>query len=426
MTRTGSHPSCISPDGPADPLAAVSPGPRLAAVHRDLRRAVAEFARDRVAPRITRMEATGEVEHGLVTEMARRGWIGVTIPAAHGGMGLGHEAKTLVIEELSRVSGAMGAAAQASMLGVAKILHFGTGEQHRQWLPAIAAGACLPTIAVTEKASGGEVLSMKATGRRKGAQWVLTGRKTFIGNSHLGHLHGVVVRTGTARDRSRRLTAFLVEHDRKGVTLAPHPPYLGLRGFSFGEVILDHVTVPDSNRIGEVGEGLDVAYSSSVLYGRLNLAAVALGIHDATRAQATSYASGRPRIAAHSTVRNRLGEIDALLRTSRLAVYHAARRLDGGLPCDADLLTAKYSAVEGVQRATALGMRIHGAAGLSAGLPMERYHRDAQCLEPPAGTADIQLHRLAEDLLSPGRHPQWSARFARPLTPPPAALAHSP
>ncbi|GAA2254143.1 acyl-CoA dehydrogenase family protein [Streptomyces amakusaensis] len=390
--------------------------------HPELRAAVRAFAEAEIAPRIPHMEASGAIEDGLVREMARQGWIGVTIPAAYGGMGAGHEAKTALVDELSRVSAAMGAAVQASILGTAKIDHFGTEEQREEWLPQVADGSVLPTIAVTEAASGGHVLGMASTGRRKGRGWILDGRKVFVGNSHIGGLHGVVVRTG---DGARGLTAFLVEHDRKGVSLAPHEPRVGLRGFSFGELILDGVRVPESHRVGEVGEGLAVAYSSSVLYGRLNLAAVALGIHRAVLGQTVDFVSGRPRIAGEGVVRDRLGQIAADLRVAELAVYHAARRLDRAEPCDMDLITAKLQAVEAVRRATDLGMQTHGAAGLLTSMPMERYLRDALCVEPPAGTSDIQRHRLAEEALDPSRHVQWSQRFARPLTPPSVALAHS-
>ncbi|MCM2393613.1 acyl-CoA dehydrogenase family protein, partial [Streptomyces albipurpureus] len=161
--------------------------------HQLLRRTVRDFAQSEIAPRITHMEATGQIERDLVTAMARQGWIGVTIPAAYGGMDAGHVAKTVIIEELSRVSAAMGAAAQASMLGVAKILHLGNDEQQHTWLPQIAEGVCLPTIAVTETESGGHVLGMRSRARRTGSGWVVTGRKVYIGNSHLGHLHGVIV-----------------------------------------------------------------------------------------------------------------------------------------------------------------------------------------------------------------------------------------
>src|SRR5690606_21769570 len=113
---------------------------------------------------------------------------------------------------------------------------------------------------------------------RDGDDYILNGRKVYVGNSHVGDLHGVVVRTGPGKDG---LSAFLVEANRPGFSLAPHKPAMGLHGFSFGELIFDNCRVPAANMLGEEGGGLPVAYSSSVLYGRANLTAVSLGIHQA-------------------------------------------------------------------------------------------------------------------------------------------------
>jgi alkylation response protein AidB-like acyl-CoA dehydrogenase len=164
------------------------------------------------------MEASRSVSHELSRLIARQGWIGVTISDRYGGMGMGHLAKTVIIEELARVSGAM---VQASQLGVAKIVHFGTEEQKKRWLPAIASGDCLPTIAVTEPDSGGHVLGMTSSAIRDGDDYLLNGRKVFVGNSHVGDLHGVVVRTGPG---SKGLSAFLVESGRPGFPWVPRNP----------------------------------------------------------------------------------------------------------------------------------------------------------------------------------------------------------
>jgi acyl-CoA dehydrogenase len=189
--------------------------------HERLRWKVREFAETKVRPLIPEMEASKSVQHTLSRLIARQGWIGVTISLQYGGMGLGHLAKTIIIEELSRVSGAMGAMVQASQLGVAKILHFGNETQKKTWLPAIASGDCLPTIAVTEPAAGGFVRGMEATAERDGDDYILNGRKIYIGNSHVGDLHGVVVRTGAG---SKGLSAFLVESDRPGLSLNAYFP----------------------------------------------------------------------------------------------------------------------------------------------------------------------------------------------------------
>ena len=383
--------------------------------HEHLRRTVREFAEKEVRPLVPEMESSRGVQRTLSRMIARQGWIAVTVGCQYGGMGLGHLAKTIIIEELSRVSGAMGAMVQASQLGVAKILHFGNDMQKKTWLPAIASGDCLPTIAVTELDSGGYVLGMEATAVRDGDDYVLNGRKVYIGNSHVGDLHGVVVRTGTG---SKGLSAFLVESGRPGLSLAPHKESMGLHGFSFGELIFDNCRVPAANLLGREGDGLPVAYSSSTLYGRLNLAAVSLGIHQALVDQTVEYAGSRMRygkpLSELLPVKLKIGQMQSRLMTARLAAYHAAHLLDQGIACDAELMNAKLVNAESAIDSGRTAMEIHSAAGLFTDLPVERYVRDAFHIFAPAGTSDVQLLRLGEMALGQARG-QWSERFSRTL-----------
>src|ERR1700744_2094275 len=380
--------------------------------HDRLREQVREFAESRVRPLIPEMEAAKTVQYALSRLIARQGWIGVTIGREYGGMGLGHLAKTIIIEELSRVSGAMGAMVQASQLGVAKILHFGSETQKNNWLPAIAKGDCLPTIAVTEPDSGGFVLGMEATAERDGDHYVLNGRKVYIGNSHVGDLHGVVVRTGTG---SKGLSAFLVESGRPGLSLAPQKQSMGLHGFSFGELIFDGCRVPAANRIGAEGDGMAVAYSSRVLYGRANLTALSLGIHQAIVDETVAFAQGRPRhgksIADLPSVKLKIGQMQSRLMTARLAAYPAAHLPDSGAAGDDELFNAKGVNVEYAMDSGRNAMEIHSAAGLFTDRPVERYLRDAFHIFSPAGTSDIQLLRLAEAALGTSKG-SWSQRFA--------------
>lgn len=380
--------------------------------HDDLRRTVREFAEREVRPRIAEMETSRAVAHDLSRLIARQGWIGVTIDKVYGGMGAGHLAKTIIIEELARVSGAMGAMVQASQLGVAKIIHFGDELQKRTWLPRIAAGDCLPTIAVTELASGGHVLGMSSTAVRDGDDYILNGHKVFVGNSHVGDLHGVVVRTG---EGAQGLSAFLVESDRPGFSLAAHQPAMGLHGFSFGKLIFDNLRIPAANRLGAEGQGLAVAYSSSILYGRPNLTAVSLGIHQAVLEETTALCIERERygapLGALNSIKLKLGRMKSRLMTARLAAYHAVHLLDQGLPCDAELMNAKFLNHESAVESAKDAMEIHGAAGLFTDRPIERYQRDAHHIYAPAGTSDIQLLRLGEVALGTSKG-QWSERLS--------------
>ncbi|WP_327373094.1 acyl-CoA dehydrogenase family protein [Streptomyces sp. NBC_01216] len=381
-------------------------------LHHQLRSSVRDFAEREVRPRIPEMEAARSVHHELSRLIAEQGWLGATIGHEYGGMAAGHLAKTIIIEELSRVSGAMGAMVQASQLGTAKIVHFGSDEQRKTWLPAIAAGACLPTIAVTEPGSGGHVLGMTASAVRDGDDYVLNGSKVFVGNSHVGDLHGVVVRTGPG---SKGLTAFLVESDRPGFRTGPQQQAMGLHGFSFGELIFENCRVPAANRLGDEGEGLAVAYSSSVLYGRANLTAVSLGIHQAIMEETTQFATERHRYGnpLHElpTVKLKLGQMQSRLMTARLTAYHAVHLLDQGVSCDAELMNAKLVNVESALDSGRNAMEVHAAAGLFTDRPIERYLRDAHHIFAPAGTSDIQLLRLAEVALGTAKG-SWSERLS--------------
>jgi acyl-CoA dehydrogenase len=379
--------------------------------HEQLRQQVRRFAGQVIAPRVPEMERTRRAEAGLVTEMARMGWMGVTIPRQYGGMGLGHLAKTIIIEEISRVSGAMGAAVQASQLGVAKVLHFGSEEQRSYWLPRFVSGECLPTIAVTEPESGGHVLGMRSSAVRDGGDYILSGRKCFVGNSHVGDVHGVVVRTA---EGSRGLTAFLVENGRPGFRLGSAGQQTGLHGFSYGELVFEDCRVPAGNRIGAEGQGLDVAYSSSVLYGRPNLAAVALGIHQAIADDTAAFCRARQlygkALADLPTVAVRLGSMTSRLATARLALYHAAHLLDMGEPCDLELINAKLVNTESAVTSARAALEIFAARGCQAGYHLDRYLRDAIHTLPPAGTSDIQRLRLSQLTLGSYTE-QWSARL---------------
>lgn len=383
--------------------------------HERLREQVRSFAETKVQPLVAEMEASRSVHFELSRLIAQQGWLGVTIQPQYGGMGLGHLAKTIIIEELSRVSGAMGATVQASQLGAAKIVHFGNERQRRRWLPAISDGRCMPTIAVTEHDSGGHVLGMSATARRVGQEYVLNGHKVFVGNSHVGDLHGVVVRTGPG---SKGLSAFLVEATTPRLSVVEHRPSMGLHGFSFGELVFEDCRVPAENLLGAEGDGLAVAYSSSILYGRPNLTAVSLGIHQAIVEQTVQFAVEHQRygksLSELPTVKQKLGRMQSQLMTARLAAYHAAHMLDEGIPCDAELMSAKLVNVESSLDAARTAMEVHAAYGLDPDRHIERLFRDAHHIYAPAGTSDIQRLRLAEVALGTYRD-QWSARFAEQL-----------
>ncbi|MGC4950102.1 acyl-CoA dehydrogenase family protein [Streptomyces sp. DT224] len=390
--------------------------PLLSVRHEQLWNAADAFADDHVAPRTARMEAAPRrVERKIADLMAARRWFAVTVPSAFGGMGYDHVARTILIHRIARVSGAAAAILQATLIPVGAIMNFGTDGQKQRWLPPVADGSGLLSIAVTEPSAGGHIGGIETFAERDGSEWVITGAKAHIGNSHLAKAHLVVARTDDGVRADRALTAFMVESGRPGMSVAAHSPGLGLRGFSAGRLDLDHVRVPDDNRVGDVGQGLDAAQSSSILYGRLNLAALSLGLHEAALATTTAYLKARPRygstLSDHPVLRGRIGGMEARLRAARTLAYQAACCLDLGLPCDPDLITAKLLGHQWAAQSVQDAMELHGANALDTGYPLQRLWRDTQHLYPPAGTGEVQRIRLAEEALD--EYPQqWSERFA--------------
>lgn len=378
----------------------------LTPAHRELWQAVDTFASEELPPRAQAMEnAPHRVERKVARLLARRRWFGVTIPDTFGGLQAGHVAKTILIHRLARVSGAAAAILQASLIPIAALLHYGNEEQHATWLPAAADGAVLVSIAVTEPDQGSHLGGMVTAADWDGKAWNLTGVKAHVGNSHLADLHVVIARTApkdTTRT-SQALTAFLVNAEQRGVSVVPHTAKLGLHGFSFGQITLDRVRIPPRNVLGEVGQGLAVAQSSSILYGRPNLTALSLGLHEQAVALTARYLSQRPRytgtLADLSVVRDRLGRMSSRLIMARILAYHAVDMLDHHLACDDELITAKALGHELAAETGNDAMQLHAANGLDTELQIGRIWRDMQTTYAPAGTGEIQRKRLADTLL---------------------------
>jgi alkylation response protein AidB-like acyl-CoA dehydrogenase len=391
--------------------------PYLTSRHELLWQEADAFAAEHVAPRAARMEATPhQVERKIADLMARRGWFAVTIPAAFGGLGAGHVAKTVLVHRIACVSAAAAAILQATLIPVGGLLHFATYEQKGRWLPQVADGSLLLSIAVTEPRAGGHIGGIETTAERAGTEWVLTGSKAHIGNSHLAGAHLVIARTAEPGvSTSQALTAFMVESDRHGLSVSGHRAGLGLHGFSAGRLDLDQVRVPEDNVVGEIGQGLSVAQSSSILYGRPNLAAVSLGIHEVVVATTTAYLKARSRyrgaLSDLPVLRDRIGDMEARLCAARILAYQSVHLLDQGLPCDADLINAKYLGHQWAMQSTQDAMELHGAQALDGDYVLQRLWRDIQHTYPPAGTGEVQRIRLADAALNEDR-PQWSERLA--------------
>lgn len=362
--------------------------------YRAIARSVAE---SEFLPVAAQIDEQGGIQYDMIEKLAATGWFGVCIPEQYGGLGLGHVAKSIFIEEVSRCSGAAGATLQSAQLGIPAILDFGSDQQKQRLLPKLASGELIASICVSEPESGSHLMAMQTTAVRDGAEYVLNGRKWFVANSHVANLHGVIARTG---EGSRGFSFFLVERDRPGFRAGVTHDAAGLRGLNFGEVIFEDCRIPASNLIGVEGQGMKIAHNSINNCGKANFAAVSLGIHQAVLDACVAYAEQRTMYGAPmsemDSARSRVANIYMRLEMCRLAAYDAVSRLDRGEDAVTQLVLAKLANTEQAVESARQGVELLGARGILREFKLERYLRDAITCLMPAGTSDIQRKRLAD------------------------------
>src|SRR2546423_6825262 len=185
--------------------------------------------------------------------------MGVLIPREYGGAGLDALAFVICIEELAQACASTAVIVDVhTSVGTEPILLFGSEEQKKHWLPQLASGQLLGAFALTEAASGSDAASLKTTARRDGNGYVLNGTKLFITNVGRAGMYVVFARTGQ-KEGAAGITAFLVPAGAHGVRVGQVFDKMGLNGSPTGELVLEDVTVPASNRLGEEGKGFVVA-----------------------------------------------------------------------------------------------------------------------------------------------------------------------
>lgn len=380
----------------------------LTQTHENLRLEVREELERIGLPLRDAIEAQEEIPAEVTRRMGGLGWYGLAIPKEYGGRDEGHLARFLAIEEAARVSGALGGYLQSAILGTGMFQYFGDREQKRRWLPRFAKGTDIATICVTEPGSGSHILGMDTRAVRDGDHYVLDGVKCWIANSHLATVHGVIARTGPG---SKGLSAFIVEADRPGVRPGAANDSTGLRGFNIGEVIFENCRIPVANRLGEEGTGLQIAHRAITCYGKPNLTAVALGVHQSLFETTRDYA-GQRTIYGHSlteldSTQTKFGDIYANLTMARQAAYWAMHLLDTRGEADEEIILAKLMGTEWAFESAKKAMDIFAARGTSRAMLVERFMRDVLMVFPPAGTSDVHRKRMAEIAL--GRYVHSSA-----------------
>jgi alkylation response protein AidB-like acyl-CoA dehydrogenase len=377
------------------------------------RRVLQVFVREHITPVARDWEREGRYPTEIVEVMKQMGLFGLTIPEDHGGMGTDMISFALVFEELSRgwmgIAGILG----SHSLSCWMIDRYGTDEQRSQYLPTLATGERRTCIALTEPDTGSDLQGITTRAWRDGGDYVIRGTKFWITNARHADLLPVLVKTDRSADPPHRgMSILLVDAGSNGLTVGRDIDKLGYKGPESCEVVLDDVRVPSDRLLGGVeGRGLQQALSALEV-GRINVAARSVGLAQAAYDTAIRFATqrhavdrhsaaGRPQpIAEFQAIQIKLADIATDVQAARLLTWWAAAELCAGHRADLPTSMAKLFASEVALSAALESLRIHGGAGYSTELDVERLYRDAPLMAIGEGTSDILRMLIARRLLS--------------------------
>jgi alkylation response protein AidB-like acyl-CoA dehydrogenase len=370
------------------------------------RQAAREFAEGVVAPKVAEMEETAQVNDDVLQGLGQAEMMALTIPEEYGGLGLGYTTRLIALEEIGRISVATAMMLQVFALGIEPILLFGSEGQKEKYLPGLATGERLSTVAVTEPGGGSDPACSRTAYFRDGDDYVINGRKCFITNSHIADTITVMAKDGDSDD-PRAFSAFIVEAGMEGFRPTHEEHKVGMRGCNTGELAFEECRVPKENLLGPEGKGMRVAMAAIGMVGRGGMVGCALGLHTACLETSLKYASerilyGKP-ISNLQMIQNKLAEIKIDLEAGRLLGYRAAAMQDQGHQAHNEFAVAKYFTTETAQKAAKMAVDIHGGYGCMEEFAVSRYYRDAAVLGPSAGTSDIMKVIVANWILRPYR-----------------------
>lgn len=364
----------------------------LSAEQAAVRELAADFADRELVPHAATWDRRESVDPAIVGMLGDLGFLGLTIAEAEGGSGGDHLAYCLVLEELGRGDSAVRGIVSVSLGLVAKsIAAHGSADQRAEWLPRLCAGTALGCFALTEPDSGSDAAALRTRAVRDGADWLLTGTKTFITNGTTADVALVFARTGGPGHRG--ITAFLVPTDSPGLTRQEIHGKLGLRGQATGELRFDGVRVPDAARLGPEGGGFRLALAT-LAKGRMSVAAGCVGIAQGCLDAAVGYAGERTQfgkpIAGHQLVQQLLAAIAMDTAAARLLVWQVADLIDRDQPFATEASMAKLFASEAAVRAANNAVQVFGGYGYIDEYPVGKYLRDARVATLYEGTSQIQ------------------------------------
>lgn len=368
---------------------------------REFRSVIRRFCEEKIAPRAAEVDRSGEFSWENFAALRSVELTALSFPVEYGGSGASLVDQAIAAEEIARVCVSTSLSFLISKLGMLPVLNFGSEELKQRYVTRVAAGDSQCSYALSEPDAGSDVASMSTKAVRDGDDWVISGTKCWITNAGVSDLYTVFARTSD--DRHKGISAFLVEAGW-GVQVDKLEHKLGIKGSPTGIIRLDEVRVPDSNRIGDVGQGFAVAMHT-LDRSRPTIGAQAVGVAQGALDYALGYMKerrtfGRP-IGDNQGLQWMAADCAMRIEAARGLVYRACAMVDEGDP-EGELsmagAMAKCFASDVAMQVTTDCVQFLGGYGYTEEFPVERMMRDAKITQIYEGTNQIQRMVIAKKL----------------------------
>lgn len=361
-----------------------------------------DFAQQYIKPHVMEWDETQEFPVNCFKEMGKLGMMGVLVPHEYGGAGLGYFEYKVIIEEIAKVCGSIGLSLAAhNSLCTGHILTFGNEEQKQKYLPKLATAEWIGAWGLTEPGTGSDAGNMKCTAVRDGDHWIINGTKNWITHGKSGDVAVVICRTGEPRTKNNA-TAFVVERVTSGFSGGKKENKLGMRASETAEMIFDNCRIPDSNLLGEVGDGFK--QSLKVLDGgRISIASLALGIAKGAYEAALKYSQERFQfdqpISSFQGISFKLADMATEIEAADLLILQACALKERHESVTKASAMAKYYASEVSVKVANDAVQIFGGYGYTKDFPVEKHYRDAKLCTIGEGTSEIQKIVISREVL---------------------------
>lgn len=367
-----------------------------------IRSMVRDFAESVIQPRAIEIDKEAKFPKDIFDEMGQLGLMGIPFPERYGGSGGDTISYAIAVEEVGRVCGSTGLSYAANVsLGASPIYYFGTEEQKEQYLIPLAEGKVLGAFGLTEPNAGSDAGGTKTTAELNGDTYVINGEKCFITNASFADTIIVTAVTGKDEKGKNIISALIVPTNSDGLTIRNDYDKMGVRGSDTAEIVLDNVKVPKTNLLGDPKGGFK-QFLHTLDGGRISIAALGVGIAQASLDKALNYAKERKQfsrsISNFQAIQFKLADMAMEVELARNMVYKAAWLKDNDQPFTKEAAYAKLFATETAFRNADEAIQIHGGYGYMREYEVERYLRDAKLLEIGEGTSEVQRVVIARQL----------------------------